>query len=603
MPENHTLIKDLLKSFPATPGIYQFYDIKGHLLYVGKAKNLKKRVQSYFNKLHDTFRLRILVNKIHDIKYIVVGSEQDALLLENNLIKQHQPRYNIQLKDDKTFPWICIKNENFPRVFSTRNRIDDGSLYFGPYTSAFMVKTLLNLIRNIYMLRTCNLVLTQENILSKKFRTCLEYQIENCKGSCEGLQTEADYNESIDQIKKILKGNLGEVSAYLNQLMQNLAAEYKFEEAEKVRIKIGILEKFQTKSTIVNPKISNLDVFAISSNEKFAVVNYLKVVNGAIVQSHTLELKKILDEPDEELMLFGITDIYQKIVSEPGEVLLPFHLSEFSIGYKTTVPKIGDKMKLLELAQRNALQNRIEIERRKETKKENSPELRILGKMKTDLRLNDFPAYIECFDNSNLQGTNAVSACVVFKNAKPSKKEYRHFNIKTVVGPDDYASMKEVIYRRYKRMLDQNSPLPNLIIIDGGKGQLSSAYEVLQELDIHHKIAIIGIAKRLEEIYYPNDPVPLYLDKNTETLKVIQHARNEAHRFGIAHHRSKRGKEMLQSELDSINGIGEKTKKLLFDTFKTVEALKKAPESEVTKVIGQSKTKLLMAYFRKGTMQ
>lgn len=595
----HTKLSDKVKNLPPNPGIYRFYDIENKLLYVGKAKNLKKRVSSYFNKNHENFRLRLLVKKITHIEYVIVSTEQDALLLENNLIKQHKPKYNIQLKDDKTYPWICIKNEPFPRVFSTRNRIEDGSIYFGPYTSAYMVKTLLNFIKNLYQLRNCKLNLTKENIRQKKFQSCLEYQIRNCKAPCIGLQSEDDYNKTIDQIKHILKGNLAEVSSVLKNLMKEYATQYKFEEAELIKHKIEILEKFQSKSTIVSPKIVNLDVFTLSNDENFAVVNYLKISRGAIIQSHNVEIKKQLDESPEEILLYAIIDLYSKIPSNTKEILVSSKISDELIGKKTTVPKLGDKKKLLDLSLRNAIQYKLELKNQYEKRKKDPPELRKLKTIQSDLRLSNLPVRIECFDNSNLQGSNAVSACVVFKNAKPSKRDYRHFNIKTVEGPDDFASMKEVLERRYKRLLDENQELPNLIIIDGGKGQLSSAYEILIKLNIQDKIAIIGIAKRLEEIFYPNDPVPLYLNKNSETLKVIQQARDEAHRFGITHHRNKRSKEMLLSEFDNISGIGSKTKQLLLKKFKTVDQVKLLDYDTLSNEVGKSKAKLLVDYFNK----
>ena len=592
-------ISKLLHSIPNNPGVYQFYDSNQSLLYIGKAKNLRKRVKSYFSKGHDSYRLKLLVKKIADIKYIIVQSEQDALLLENNLIKEHQPKYNIQLKDDKTFPWICIKNERFPRVFSTRNRIDDGSIYFGPYTSAHMVRTLLDLIRKIYPLRTCNLNLSEENVMSGKYTTCLEYQIENCKGPCVNYQSESDYNEVIQGIRKILKGNLAEVIDYLKKLMLDFSNDYQFEEAEKVKEKVLILEKFQSKSTIVNPDIKDLDVFAISSNERFAAVNFLKIINGAIIQSHTLEIKKKLDEPDEELLFYAIVDIYQKIDSHAREVLVSTKVDEEVDGKKFSIPKIGDKRKLLDLSLRNALEYRLEKEKNIDIAKDQSPDVRKLKTLQKDLRLQKVPNYIECFDNSNIQGSNAVSACVVFRNTKPSKSEYRHYNVKGVQGPDDYATMKEVIERRYSRLLRENSQLPDLIIIDGGKGQLNAAYDILKKMDLNSKIAIIGIAKKLEEIYYPNDPVPLYLNKNSESLKVIQHARNEAHRFGINHHRGRRDKEMLASELDKIDGIGDKTKTILFKTYSSINTIKELKINELSEVIGEAKAKIIFNYFHK----
>ena len=591
-------IKNILKNIPDLPGIYQFYDKNNKNIYIGKAKKLKKRVSSYFNKNHENYRLQLLIKQIYDIKYTIVKTEHDALLLENNMIKAHQPKYNIQLKDDKTFPWICIKNERFPKVFITRNRIDDGSLYFGPYTSAHMVRTLLNLIRNIYPLRNCNLNLSEGNINQKKFRTCLEYQIENCKGPCEGLQEEKDYNVSIENIKKILKGNLNEVISYLKKVMSEFAKNYLFEEAEKIKIKIEILERFQSKSTVVSKDLKDMDVFSITSNERFAIINYLKIHNGSIIQSHNVEIKKKLNEPDTELLEFGIIDIYQKIESKAKEIIVPLKLENILKNKKFTIPKLGDRKNLLDLSLRNAIQFRKEKENVQEKSKESSPEIRKLKTMKEDLRLVKSPNYIECFDNSNLQGTNAVSSCVVFRNTKPSKSEYRHFNVKTVDGPDDYSTMKEILERRYTRLINEGVQLPDLIIIDGGKGQLSAAYEILKNLNLEKRIPIIGIAKRLEEIYFPNDTVPLYLNKNSETLKVIQYARNEAHRFGISHHRKRRDREMIKSELDEIKGIGLKSKELLLQKFKSVEKIKVLKLEELNEVIGNKKAKIIYDYFK-----
>jgi len=587
-----------IKNLPNLPGIYRFYDKNQKLLYVGKAKNLKKRVQSYFRKEQDSYRLRILVQKISEIKYVVVKTEQDALLLENSLIKEYQPKYNVQLKDDKTYPWICIKNERFPRVFSTRNKNNDGSLYFGPYTSANMVKTLINLIKNIYPLRSCKLNLSKKNIDSKKFRICLEFQIGNCLGPCEGKQTEEDYFKNIESIKGILKGNLNEVIVLLKSLMDEYSQNYKFEKANEIKDKIELLKKFQSKSTIVSKGIDNLDVFSIDMAEKYAVVNYMKIVKGAIVQSHNLEIIKNLDEKREELLIYAMAEIEQNIKSSAKEVILPIAVDNDYISKKIIVPKIGDKKKLLDLSLRNAKIYRMEKEKMVHESKEKSYENRILKTLQKDLRMENIPYHIECFDNSNLQGTNAVSSCIVLRNGRPSKSEYRHYNVKTVEGPDDFATMKEVIGRRYIRLLKEGVNLPNLIIIDGGKGQLNMSYEILKELKLEKRISIIGIAKRLEEIFYPHDPIPLYLDKNSESLKIIQKARNEAHRFGINHHRKKRSKDMLKSDLDNINGIGQKTKEILLKDLKSIDKIKNVDLGELSDLVGKNKAKIIKEYYR-----
>jgi excinuclease ABC subunit C len=538
-----------------------------------------------------------MLGKTDDIKYIVVDTEADALLLENNLIKKYQPRYNILLKDDKTFPWICIKNERFPRIFSTRNILKDGSQYFGPYTSVRMLHTLLELIKKLYPLRNCNYKLSEENSKIKKYKLCLEYHIGNCKGPCEGLQTEEDYEQSILNIKDILKGNIIKVIGYLKNLMKIFSAHYEFEKAQIVKEKLELLEKFQKKSTIVNPEIDNVDVFSIVTDEKYGYVNYLKVHNGAIIQIHTIELKKQLDETSEELLLYAITDIRQRFQSESKEIIIPFEIEINIPDLKFTVPKIGDKKNLLELSQRNVQYYQHEKQMQAEALKQKMPQKRILEQMKKDLHLNELPVHIECFDNSNIQGSQAVAAMAVFKNAKPAKSEYRHFNIKTVEGIDDYASMKEVVFRRYSRLIEEKKTLPQLIVIDGGIGQLNSAVEALDELKLKNKIAIIGIAKKLESIFFPGDSVPLFLDKKSETLKVIQQIRDETHRFGIAHHRGKRERETIKTELTGIKGIAAETAKKLLAEFKSVANIKKAKFEEIEKIIGKSKAKIVFEYF------
>ncbi len=584
-------------TLPNKPGVYQYYDKDDKLLYVGKAKNLKKRVSSYFTKQHDLGKTRVLVKKIVTIKHIVVATETDALLLENNLIKKYQPRYNIMLKDDKTYPWICIKKERFPRVFSTRRMIKDGSEYFGPYTSMKTVHTLLDLIKGLYPLRNCNYDLSLKNIKSEKYKVCLEYHLENCLGACEDHQSEEDYNKSIIAIRNILKGNFKDSLTAFKSQMKDFAENLHFEDAQKIKEKIDVLMNYQSKSTIVNPKINNVDVFSIVSDEGFGYVNYLQISYGSIIRSHTLEIKKKLDETDEQILQLAIIELRQRFESHCKEIYLPFKLN---IGENVTIyiPKVGDKKHILDLSIRNAKYYRIERFKQIRITDPNRHENRIMAQMKKDLRLSEEPRHIECFDNSNIQGTNPVAACVVFKNGKPSKKDYRKFNIKTVVGPDDFASMEEVVYRRYKRMLDEKQPLPHLIIIDGGKGQLSSSLKSLDKLNLRGKIAIIGIAKRLEELFYPDDPIPLYLDKKSETLKIIQQLRNEAHRFGIEFHRNKRSKEALNTTLETIDGIGEKTVVDLLKHFKSTQRIKKASFEEVTKIVGPSKAKKIVAYFK-----
>lgn len=596
--KNHEELKKIVSVLPNRPGIYQYFDSTGKIIYVGKAKNLKKRVSSYFTKNHENRKTALLVRSIADIKYLVVETEQDALLLENNLIKKYQPRYNIQLKDDKTYPWIVIKNERFPRVFQTRNVIRDGSQYFGPYTSVVAVRTLLDLFRKLYKLRTCKFNLSQENVENGKLKVCLEYHIGNCLGPCEGMQNEEEYNQYIDEIRDILKGNISGVIKYLRELMHRYADDFKFEEANNVKEKLEILEKFQNRSTVVSSTITDVDVFGIDVVEKSAFVNYLKVINGAIVQNYTSEIKKALDETKEELLQYAIVDIRQKIYSNAKELLVPFKPEiEFEhITFKT--PVRGDKKKLLDLSQRNAKYFRLEKEKQMVLAKPKQHTNRILETLKKDLQLKDLPTRIECFDNSNLQGTNPVAACVVFKNAKPAKREYRHYHVKTVEGPNDFASMEEIVFRRYKRQLDEKQELPQLIIIDGGKGQLGMALNALEKLNLRGKIAIVGIAKKLEEIFFPGDSVPLYLDKNSESLKVIQQARDEAHRFGITFHRKLRSKNFIKSELEEIPGIGDKTIQALLRQFKSLENLKKQPYDTVAKEIGDSKAVKIFDYFK-----
>jgi excinuclease ABC subunit C len=587
----------ILSSLPGKPGVYQFIDSFGKIIYIGKAKNLKKRVTSYFAK-NQTGKTTVMLKKAADIRHIVVDYESDALLLENNLIKKHQPRYNILLKDDKTFPWICIKNEPFPRIFSTRNVIRDGSSYFGPYTSGLMVKTLLDMIRQLYKLRTCTYNLTGANILSGKFKPCLEFHIGNCKAPCIGLQKESEYNDTIIQIREILKGHILAVTGHLKEKMAEYSKELRFEEAKVLKDKIDILTKFRSRSAVVSNTIKNVDVFAYTQDNDRCYVNYLKVVEGAVVQAYTLEMRSKVDEEKESLLGFAITEVRQRYSSDSPEIIVPFKPDIQLTKIRYTVPMIGEKLKLLELAERNAIYYKLE---QKKKLLEHKPESRTgknLERVKNDLHMPFIPAHIECFDNSNIMGSNPVAACVVFRQGKPSKKDYRHFNIKTVTGPDDFSSMEEIVFRRYRRMLDENQQVPQLVIIDGGKGQLSSAMKSIDRLGLKDKITVIGIAKKLEEIYFPGDSVPIYLDKNSYSLKLIQQIRDEAHRFGINFHRDKRSSEMIRSELDIINGIGPKTKEILLKNFDSTEKIRNTPETDLEKLIGKHKASVLAKFFQ-----
>ncbi len=591
-----TVLEIQISTLPPGPGVYQYYDKNAKILYVGKAKNLKKRVSSYFKKSHDNARTRLLVKKIHTIKHIVVTTETDALLLENNLIKKYQPRYNVLLKDDKSYPWICIKNERFPRIFPTRRMIKDGSEYYGPYTSMKTVHTLLDLIKGLYPLRTCNYDLAEHKIEAGKYKVCLEYHLGNCLGPCEDKQSEADYNENIDAIRQIVKGNFKDSLQRFRKQMKNYAEKMQFEDAQRLKEKIEILENYQSKSTIVNPKINNVDVFSIVSDEDYAYVNFLQLSFGSIIRSHTLEIKKKLDENDKELLELAIVEIRQRLQSQSKEVYVPFKV-DLGEEIKVHIPQLGDKKHILDLSVRNAKFYRIEQLKQIKITDPNRHENRIMAQMQKDLRLTEEPRHIECFDNSNIQGSNPVAACVVFKNGKPSKKDYRKYNIKTVTGPDDFASMEEVVYRSYKRLLEEKQPLPQLIIIDGGKGQLSSALKSLDQLGLRGKIAIVGIAKRLEELFFPNDPIPLYLDKKSETLKVIQQLRNEAHRFGITFHRNKRSNDALKTELETIPGIGEKTILDLLKHFKSVKRIAEAPKTEIASIVGESRAEKIKTHY------
>ena len=586
-----------LATLPKSPGVYQFYDKESKILYVGKAIDLKKRVSSYFNKTHDNARTRMLVKRIVHIKHIVVETETDALLLENNLIKEYQPRYNVLLKDDKTYPWICIKNERFPRVFHTRNLVKDGSEYFGPYTSMKTVRTLLELIRSLYPLRSCNYLLSRENVSEGKYKVCLEYHLNNCLGPCEGLQTEEDYMKSIDAVRNIIRGDFRGLLQEFRAKMKVHAENMEFETAQQIKEKIDILENYHSKSTVVNPKIHNVDVFTVLSDESYGYVNFFQIAFGSIIRSHTLEIRKKLEESDKELLRLAVVELRQRFDSQSDVIYLPFPLN-LGEDIKVEVPKVGDKKHIVDLSLRNAKYFRMERFKQMKIVDPKRHENRILTQMKTDLRMQELPRHIECFDNSNLQGTNPVAACVVFKNAKPSKRDYRKFNIKTVEGPDDYASMREVVYRRYKRLLEEEESLPQLIVIDGGKGQLSAAIESLEHLGIEKKIAIIGIAERLDEIYAPGDPIPLFIDKSSETLKVIQQLRNEAHRFGLSFHRQKRSKKALHSDLENIPGIGPKTIESLLQHFKSLKRIKSANFEELVKVTGTARANAIKNYYK-----
>jgi excinuclease ABC subunit C len=594
-------LDSIVRNLPHKPGVYQYFDEKNRIIYVGKAKDLKKRVSSYFTKINSVSgKVQMLVRRIADIKYIVVETEQDALLLENNLIKKYRPHYNVALKDDKTFPWICIKSEPFPRVFHTRHVVRDGSQYFGPYANVRLMHTLLDLGRHLYPLRNCSLSLTERNIRAGKFRVCLEYHLGNCKGPCAGLQTEEDYAGSVNGIREIIRGNMSNVARQLKELMMHYAGTMEFEKAHLVKEKLELLDKYQSKSTVVNPAINNVDVFSIAADGLTAYVNFMKIMNGAIIQVHTIELHKKLDETPEELLTIAITEIRQRFESEAAEIIVPFAM-EFTLpGVNFIIPKIGDKKKLLDLSERNVKYYQLEKEKQKEMIDPEHRSRRILDTMMKDLRMTELPSHIECFDNSNIQGDHPVAAMVCFKNAKPDKSEYRHFNIKTVEGPNDFASMEEIIYRRYKRLMEEEKPLPQLIVVDGGKGQLSAALTSLDKLGLRGKMTVIGIAKKLEEIYYPNDPLPMYLDKKSETLRIIQQMRDEAHRFGITHHRRRREKATMAPKLMEIPGIGYSINQKLLWKFKSVKNIKLASLEAIQEVIGQAKGRAVYEYFKKG---
>lgn len=587
-----------VQTLPEKPGVYQYFDNAGTIIYVGKAKNLKKRVSSYFNKTQDNGKTIVLVKRIADIQYMVVDSELDALLLENNLIKKYQPRYNIQLKDDKTYPWICIKNELFPRIFSTRTIIRDGSKYFGPYPSGKVMHTLLTLIKEIYPLRNCSFDLSSSKIKEKKYSVCLEYHLGNCLAPCVGYQSAELYSENITQIEHLVKGDISSVISFLKKKMAEHAAKMEFEQAQEMKEKLEILQHYQAKSTIVSPSIHKVDVCTIIHEPDSAFVNYLCVYNGAIIHAYTAEVKKKLDETTEEVLSYVLPELRERFLSESKEVLVEQAIDLKLEGVSFHVPQRGEKKQLLELSLRNAKFYKLEKLKQEKIIDPERHTNRILEQLKTDFRLKELPIQIECFDNSNIQGTHPVSACVVFKNGKPSKKDYRHFNVKTVEGPDDFATMQEVVYRRYRRLLDEHQALPQLIIIDGGKGQLGAALKALEELGLRGKIAIVGIAKRLEEIFFPGDSLPIYLDKRSESLKVVQFLRNEAHRFGITHHRNRRSKGAISSELTNIEGIGPKTQEILMKELKTISAIKNSSPEQLAALIGKAKATIVFNYFR-----
>lgn len=586
-----------LKSLPNEPGVYRYYDKNNQLLYVGKAKNLKNRVLSYFNKNLSGYRTRIMVGKIHRLETTIVPSEYDALLLENNLIKEHQPFYNVNMKDDKSYPWICIKNEHFPRIFLTRRVIKDGSEYYGPYAKVKPARVLLDTIRHIYKIRTCNLNLSPEKIAEGKYKVCLEYHIKNCAGPCEMLEAEDEYNRKINAIRGIIKGDFRLAKAYLTEEMMRYAENLEFESAQLVKERMDLLENYQAKHTVVNPAVNDVDVFGMASDETAAYVNYFKIQNGNIIQSYTTEIKKVLEESDEEILEEALIEIRRKFASESKEILLPFHLNFEIPGVKFIVPQIGDKKRLVELSAQNAKEYRIEKLKQIQIVDPDRHTNRIMAEMQKNLRMPEEPRHIEGFDNSNIQGSNPVSACVVFKDGKPSKADYRIFHPKTVEGPNDFATMEEVIFRRYKRLLDEEEPLPQLIVIDGGKGQLSAAAKSLKQLGLYGKITVIGIAKRLEEIFFPEDPIPLYLDKKSETLKILQRVRDEAHRFGVRHHRTRRKNSTIKTELDEIPGVGPKSVELLFTKLKSVKRIKEAPLETLEEILGKSKGKVVWEYF------
>lgn len=594
--------KSISQTIPRQPGVYRFYDDEGIILYVGKAKNLRNRVASYFGDRRDrAHRTRVMVKNADHLDFTIVETEADALLLENTLIKKYQPRYNVMLKDDKSYSYICIKNERFPRVFITRRVIRDGSTYFGPYTSKGRLKIILDLIKQLFPLRTCKYNLSQENIEAGKFKVCLEYHIKNCMGPCEGLESEEQYNRKIEQVRNILRGHFSQVIRHFTEEMQQFAANLEYEKAQQIKDKLAAFENYQSKSTVVSTKIRDVDVFSMADDAdgKTAFVNYLKVVNGAIIHTHTQELIKNLDDDEEaSLLAFAIPELRERFNSIADEIILPYEVPLPEGSGEVTVPKIGDKKRLLELSQKNVRYYMLQKQKQRTNRiKKQTHAERIVRTIQQDLNMDVAPTHIECFDNSNIQGSNPTSSCVVFKNARPSKKDYRHYNIKTVEGPNDFASMEEVVHRRYRRLLEEHNPLPQLVIIDGGKGQLSAAMNSIRRLDLEGKITVIGIAKRLEEIYFPGDPLPLHIDKKSETLKVIQQARNEAHRFAVRHHRTRRSLGLTGTELTQIPGIGEKTAQKLLTHFGSVKRIKTARAADLTEVVGLNAARKIIQHY------
>jgi excinuclease ABC subunit C len=587
-------LKEKIRLLPQLPGVYQYLDKNGNVIYVGKARKLKNRVQSYFSKQkHESGKTYMLVKNISDLRIIVTETEHEALLLENSLIKEYKPKYNIQLKDDKTYPWICIKKEPFPRIFSTRNKVKDGSEYYGPYASVVMMNTILSLIKELYPLRTCSLNLSDANIAKGQYKVCLEYHIGNCLGPCEGFQNEEDYLQYISAAREIIKGQFSGLSSRLSKEMKLASEQMDFEKAQLFKKRIEAIKKYRSKSTVVSSKLDDVMVFTLVSNEYAHYINFLNVIDGAVNQVFTLELKHSIEEKAEDVLLTGILHLKEKFDLELNRLFLNYTIDPEWLGAKVTVPQRGDKKAVLDLSEKNAKYFMLQKQKERANKIEKKSKTRVLETLKRDLKLTNLPVHIECFDNSNFQGTNAVAACVVFKNGVPSKKDYRHFNIKTVEGPDDFASMEEVVYRRYKRLLDENQSLPQLIVIDGGKGQLSSALKSLDRLGLRGKIAIIGIAKKLEEIFFPGDSIPIYIDKKSESLKLLQYLRNEAHRFGITHHRNKRSKGAINSELIEIEGIGEKTAEKLLNHYKSVKRIKDAEHTEICEIFGSKVANLV----------
>jgi len=586
-------LEEKISILPSTPGVYMYYDAEGTVIYVGKAKNLKRRVSSYFNRTHDSLRTNLLVRAITDMSYIVVPTEQDALNLEASMIKEHQPRYNVLLKDDKSYPWIVVTNEPYPRVFMTRQRIKDGSKYYGPYTDAGSARATLDLLRRLYQLRSCRHLITPEYIRAGKGRLCLDYHLKRCKGCCTGLVTPEQYGADIDRVRAILRGDISELLDYLRGEMERLSMELRFEEAQELKEQYDLIKRYQAKSVIVSQTIEDIDVFGVHDEDDEVYINYMHIRRGAVVKSVTLEYRRRLDESVPQLLSYAMAEIAEGLGVKYDEVIVAAEPDCEMEGVKFIIPKRGDKAKLLEVSEKNARQHRVDKINTIEKRDPSARTDRILARMQSDFRLSELPRHIECFDNSNIQGTNPVASCVVFKDAKPSKKDYRHFNIKTVEGPDDFASMKEVLTRRYSRLVAENQPLPQLIVVDGGKGQLSAAVEALDAMGLRGVIAVVGIAKRLEEIYFPGDSIPLYIDKNSESLRVVQHLRDEAHRFGITHHRNRRSKGQAVSELDGIKGIGEKTRTALLTHFKSVKRLREADLDTIAELVGPAKASII----------